>query len=167
MYKIIGADQKEYGPVSAEQLREWIREGRVNTQTQVRADDGADWKSLGSLPEFSLHFGMGPTPPSIGAPAGLFVPVQPQRTNAFAVTGLIMGLVSITFGLCCCYGIPFNVLGIIFSLIALGQIRQNPQIYTGKGMAIAGLVISILSFALVALLMVLGVALSWSDIKKF
>ena len=35
MYKIIGADQKEYGPVSAEQLRLWIAEGRVNGQTSV------------------------------------------------------------------------------------------------------------------------------------
>jgi len=24
MYKIIGADQKEYGPVSADQLRQWL-----------------------------------------------------------------------------------------------------------------------------------------------
>ena len=30
MYKIIGADQKEYGPVSIEQLRLWITEGRVD-----------------------------------------------------------------------------------------------------------------------------------------
>ena len=29
MYKIIGGDQKEYGPVTAEQLRLWVTEGRV------------------------------------------------------------------------------------------------------------------------------------------
>ena len=30
MYKIIGADQREYGPVSADQVREWISQGRAN-----------------------------------------------------------------------------------------------------------------------------------------
>jgi hypothetical protein len=28
-YKIIGADLMEYGPVSAEQIRQWINEGRA------------------------------------------------------------------------------------------------------------------------------------------
>jgi len=27
MYKIIGADGREYGPITADQLRQWIREG--------------------------------------------------------------------------------------------------------------------------------------------
>jgi hypothetical protein len=40
MYKIIGADGKEYGPVSTEQLRQWLTEGRVNNQTRVLAEGG-------------------------------------------------------------------------------------------------------------------------------
>ena len=38
MYKIIGADKKEYGPVTGDQLRHWISEGRVNSQTLARAE---------------------------------------------------------------------------------------------------------------------------------
>lgn len=53
MYRIIGADQKEYGPISAEQLRQWIQEGRANAQTQVRAETETDWKPLSALPEFA------------------------------------------------------------------------------------------------------------------
>src|SRR5260370_19865488 len=53
MYKIIGGDLKEYGPVSAEDLRRWIAEGRVTGQTQVLAADGAEWKPLSSFPEFA------------------------------------------------------------------------------------------------------------------
>ena len=37
-YKIIGADLKEYGPVSAEQIRQWITEGRVNSETKLQAE---------------------------------------------------------------------------------------------------------------------------------
>ena len=52
MYKIIGADQKEYGPVTAEQLRQWITEGRADGRTLVQAEGGA-WKPLSTFPEFA------------------------------------------------------------------------------------------------------------------
>lgn len=53
MYKIIGADGKEYGPVSTEQLRQWAQQGRVNLQTRACLEGTADWKSLGDFPEFT------------------------------------------------------------------------------------------------------------------
>jgi uncharacterized membrane protein len=53
MYKIIGADGKEYGPVSAEQLRQWLTEGRINNQTRVLAEGSTDWKAFGDCPEFA------------------------------------------------------------------------------------------------------------------
>jgi len=52
MYKIIGADQKEYGPVTADQLRQWIVEGRVGAQTSVQAE-GGDWRPAREFPEFA------------------------------------------------------------------------------------------------------------------
>ena len=68
MYKIIGTDGKEYGPVTAEQLRQWLAENRVNAQTAVQAENSPDWKPLGSYPEF------GPAalsaPQAVGAVAG-------------------------------------------------------------------------------------------------
>ena len=53
MYKIMGGDQKEYGPVSAEDIRQWIAEGRANAQTLVQAPGSADWKPLSAFPEFA------------------------------------------------------------------------------------------------------------------
>ena len=53
MYKIIGADQKEYGPVTAEQLRQWFGEGRVNGQTLIRPEAETEWRPLSSVPEFA------------------------------------------------------------------------------------------------------------------
>ena len=40
-YKIIGADQMEYGPVSAEQIRQWITERRVDSETKLQAEGGS------------------------------------------------------------------------------------------------------------------------------
>jgi uncharacterized membrane protein len=53
MYKIIGADQREYGPVSAEQIHQWIAEGRANGATSVQPEGAAEWVPLSSLPEFA------------------------------------------------------------------------------------------------------------------
>jgi hypothetical protein len=56
MYKIIGADLKEYGPVPAERVRKWIAEGRADGQTKARAEGTNDWKPLSEFPEFAGAF---------------------------------------------------------------------------------------------------------------
>ena len=48
MYEIIGADGKEYGPISFEQIRQWIAEGRVNAQTRVQVTAGSPQHLCGS-----------------------------------------------------------------------------------------------------------------------
>jgi len=68
MYRIIGADGKEYGPVTADQLRQWITEGRTNAQTQVQSEGSTEWKPLGTLPEFAGVFAATqPPPPQVDA----------------------------------------------------------------------------------------------------
>jgi hypothetical protein len=78
-YRIIGGDQKEYGPVSAEQLRAWIAEGRVAPQTPVRPEDSGEWKPLSAFPEFAdvvaarFPVAGAPPPPRLGGlPADVF-----------------------------------------------------------------------------------------------
>ena len=144
MYKIIGADGREYGQVSADQLRSWIAESRANAQTKVLPEGGTEWKSLSELPEFDAAL----AGVASAAPATISLGPSPvQRNNSMAIAGLVMGILSVT---CClmCVGLPCNILGIIFSAIGLSQIQKNPAAYKGKGMAIAGLVLCILSFFL-------------------
>jgi uncharacterized membrane protein len=62
MYKIIGADQKQYGPISADQIREWISEGRVNGDTVACAEGTEEWKPLSKFPEFGF---MAPVPAAV------------------------------------------------------------------------------------------------------
>ncbi len=52
MYRIQGADQKEYGPISAEQIRAWAAENRLNRFTLCAGEDGI-WKPLGQFSEFA------------------------------------------------------------------------------------------------------------------
>ena len=66
MYRIIGGDGNEYGPVSAEVLRRWIAERRVNGQTRTRLEGATEWKNLGDFPELAagLTTGTGAPPQS-------------------------------------------------------------------------------------------------------
>jgi hypothetical protein len=145
MYKIIGVDGKEYGPATAEQLRQWMAEGRANARTTTLAPGATEWKPLGSLPEFAGCF-TSPIPPVIG-------PLKPgipgagarPRTNPNATAGLVLGILSVT---CCCGGCLFGVLGLIFSLIGLAQINRHPELYEGRWLAITGLVLSVASLFL-------------------
>lgn len=91
MYFIQGADQKEYGPVSAEQLRQWIAENRLNRFSAARAEGEATWKTLGDFPEFAEALGISapvtspqlippaPPAPSTRPPAAYFIQGADQK----------------------------------------------------------------------------------------
>src|SRR5436853_3509943 len=101
MYKIIGADGREYGPISAEQVRQWIAEGRANAATLATAENMTEWKPLGSFPEFSLLFARPAAIPAFG---------RPPKTHALATTALALAIFSVTLGWCCCgLGLPFSI----------------------------------------------------------
>lgn len=104
MYKIIGADQKEYGPVSADQLRQWVDEGRVSAQTSVWSDDGTGWKALSAYPEFAtVTVGALPTLPSIPAPGPM---------AADQVSGPAIGLIVVAI-----LGVIVQIASLIFNLV--------------------------------------------------
>src|SRR5437899_2484245 len=74
MYKIIGGDQKEYGPVTTDELRRWITEGRLSGQSLVQSQGAGDWKPLATFAEFAealrLQAGLPPLAGSQVAPLG-------------------------------------------------------------------------------------------------
>lgn len=148
MYRIIGADGREYGPITAGQLRQWISEGRAISTTPVHVEGASEWKTLGALPEFSVLLAGAPAQPIFQTS------VSSRQTNGFAAAGLVLGISSMIF-CCCCYGgIPFNVLGLVFSIIGLVQINREPRRYSGKGIAIAGIVLCVFSLFMSFLILV-------------
>jgi hypothetical protein len=159
MYRIIGADGREYGPISADQLRQWIAQNRANTSTPTLAEGAPEWKPLGSLPEFSML--LAASAPAPAAPAA-FSPTATSglRTNGFAIAGFVVGLVSCLFSVfCCCVGPMISIVGIILSLIGISQINRQPDLYQGKTLAIVGLIFSILGLVFYFVMMALGLAM--------
>src|SRR5580658_9197518 len=138
MYKIIGADQKEYGPVSAEQLRQWITEGRVNGQTKVQAADATEWKAVADCPEFADLMPKRPLPlPTTTSP---ITPLPPApRTSQMAVWAMITGIASL---LCCCGWFLVAPVAIVLGAVALSQLKKHPEL-TGRGFAMVGIALGI------------------------
>lgn len=70
---------------------------------------------------------------------------RPDNTYLTTHWGATWGFVCAVVGFFVA-GVILGLLGIIFSGIALGQIAKNPEVYKGQGLAIAGLIIGMISF---------------------
>jgi hypothetical protein len=99
MYRIIGADGREYGPVSAEQLRQWMAEGRVNQQTRVLMEGATEWKRAADFPELTASASPPPLHPT------------PQPSTIGSVPNYLMPAILVT--VCCC--LPFGIPAIVYA----------------------------------------------------
>jgi hypothetical protein len=93
-----------------------------------------------------LQSGWTPPPP----PA---YPSAPQQS--LAVTSLVLGLVSITLGWCCSFGLVTSPVAVALGIVSLVQIKNNPTKYAGKPFAIGGIITGGLYFAILALITLL------------
>src|SRR5476649_1301835 len=62
-YTIIGGDGKQYGPITGDDLRKWISEGRLNAQSLAKADSDAEFRTLATFPELADVFAQSATAP--------------------------------------------------------------------------------------------------------
>jgi hypothetical protein len=100
-YTIIGGDKKEYGPVSAEDVGQWIGEGRLNEESLVKTEGDAEFRRLTDFPEFAGAFAA-KIPPLPAPPA--FVPAENQDQMALkmvkspAIALKITAILNLVFG---------------------------------------------------------------------
>lgn len=92
MYKVIGSDNREYGPASEETVRRWIAEGRANAQSQAQSEGETGWRTLGSLPEFAAALAAGASvPPSAPATPPAAGPGAPEAAGMLGVSSIDAG----------------------------------------------------------------------------
>jgi hypothetical protein len=92
----------------------------------------------------------GPAQPPYQYPPGQYGPpppqyhgyVQPKTGNGKAVAALVLGIASVVFFWLSLFDGLFVVLGLVFSLIAMGETKMPGA--RGRGMAVAGLICSII-----------------------
>jgi hypothetical protein len=146
MYRVLGADGKEYGPVTAEQVQQWIVERRLTSNSMLNTPDSTGWRPLTMFPEFTSTLAS-VTPAPLSAPPGS-IPTPNNSAN----WGLGLSCASLV---CCGCGI-LAVLGIVFSSIGLSQANRDPA-HSGKSIAIAGIIVGAVSILGTILAAVFGV----------
>jgi len=92
MYKIVGVDGQQYGPASAEDIRRWIADKRVNAQTLVQMEGAQEWKPLGSFSEFASE--LKSVPPPIAPPPSAVASRASNKIPA-GVCGILLGSLGI------------------------------------------------------------------------
>ncbi len=71
-YAIVGSDGKQYGPITLAQIKTWVGEGRIATDTQVWRSDTNNWLPASQYMELGL--GHPASPPRLPTPAVIQAP---------------------------------------------------------------------------------------------
>lgn len=101
----------------------------------------------------TMQNGAAPAAAPVAGPAPL--PAQ-QKSNGLAIAGFIVSLVSTI--LCCG---SFNLISLILSIV--GMVKAKELGGAGKGMAIAGIIISAIGIVILIILTVFGYAASFIE----
>jgi hypothetical protein len=122
MYKIIGADGREYGPVTIEQLKQWIAGNRANRRTSVKSERDTEWKPLDSLPELAGAFIPPPISPALSATTNSSLNVLIPYKNPRALVAYYLGVfAAIPF-----IGILLGITALVLGILGLRYRRRNP-----------------------------------------
>ncbi|MBL4641467.1 MAG: DUF4339 domain-containing protein [Verrucomicrobiales bacterium] len=152
-FKANDKDETEYGPLDAEQIREWVREKRMDNNSLVEVDGSGEWVPLATLPEFQDAFAAPPPAPAQGE--GGVSTVIPYK-NVPALIAYYVGVFCIICPPLLCF--PAIILGVI----GLRRVKENPEI---KGTAHAWIGILSGSFFLL-LSIVVGVLVSYGMLSQ-
>ena len=78
--------------------------------------------------------------------------------KGFAIASLVLGICGLILFWASFLGAALNILAIIFGIMSITKIKNEPNMYSGKGMAIAGLILGIIGFMLMVLAFILFAA---------
>ncbi|MEO7296965.1 MAG: RDD family protein [Verrucomicrobiota bacterium] len=105
-YKIIGGDGREYGPVTLDELKGWVRDGRVGRQTQILRSDMGSWLPAAQFAELQTEIAV--LQPALTGVEGDFEPVGFwPRLGATVVDRILLYLVF--FAIARMMGWPMNL----------------------------------------------------------
>ena len=94
IYKIIGGDGREYGPVSLAELKAWVCDGRVVGQTPVWGSHAAIWQPAAHYSELQPEIGQVPPASPATTPMERLEAVGFwSRLGAYLIDGLVLYVV--------------------------------------------------------------------------
>ena len=96
-YNFIGGDGKSYGPYTAEQMRQFMAENRLNAQSQIQVD-GGPLQPAGNFPELmgaSTEVAQAQSP-AAAMPQPM---IRPGKLQAIAIMTLVGGILATLFSI--------------------------------------------------------------------
>ena len=145
-------DGRKYGPVSARELRNWLSQGRLKPTDHVWTEGMADWAPYNTVEELNS----GIVPPGGGVSLQGPGQVVPQQGNGLAVAGMVLGIVSVPFICVWPIGLVCAIVGLCLSVVGKNKAQETNS---GGGMAMAGLVLSCVTLALLLIGLVVGLSM--------
>ena len=76
----------------------------------------------------------------------------PPPADGLAIASFVLGILSLTIGCCCCYGLPLNIIGLILGIVS--QSREKTW------QALTGIILCSVSLGLAILMILLGVGVN-------
>ena len=139
-YYFKALDEKEYGPLEQAQIRDWLGQGRMDGNSQVRSADSDDWSPLSGHPELSeLLAPSRSTPPSPTPSPQADVQHYAPHRGALILTFVILGIA-------CCF--PLGIAAWIMGNNDMQQIEAGMMDPTGKSITNAGKICGIIGTVL-------------------
>lgn len=140
MYKILGGDQKEYGPVAVEQLREWIAQRRVNAQTMAQAEGSSEWKALGAFPELAAAINAPPIGAAVASAAVVAEDSPMSAVVPYKNPKALIAYYLAIFSLIPCVGLPLGIAAFVLGIAGLKVLKTHPNAH-GKVHAWIGIIL--------------------------
>jgi hypothetical protein len=121
-YTIIGGDGRQYGPISGNDLRKWISEGRLNAQSLAKEESDTEFRALSAFPEFADVFGAGEqisgAPPPLSPSGSGSRETALQRVKAPAVALKVTAILNLVLA-------TWSLIQTVFFQPSLQQFMQN------------------------------------------
>jgi hypothetical protein len=145
-------NNQQFGPINIDTIRSLYATGQLSPNDLVWTEGMNQWLAASNIPAITgghmappaSPFQPQPQPPRQMHYAGYNL--QPQSSGK-AIASLVLGILSMA----CCFPpvMVLGIIGLILGIIALNDMKREPAL-GGKGLATAGIILSILGILLCA-----------------
>jgi len=164
-YSVDSSRQEPEGPVTIAVLQGLARDGAIDQTAKIWKKDWPDWRDAAEVGPLAEHWPSEPAEPVDGPKkgSGTSEPMgsDSPRTSTSGLSSLILGLTSIMFAggniasfvfkqwsLLIVMGLVFlltSILAVVLGHLSLATIKRQPEQWTGRGVALAGLILGYVS----------------------
>ena len=166
-YSVDSNRQEPEGPVTLGVLQDLVRDGAFDPTAKIWKKDWPNWRDAAEVGPLADHWPKEPVgrrgPSEPESPDA-----DPPRMSISALSSLILGLTSIMFAggniaslifkqwsLLIVMGLVFlltSILAVVLGHLSLATIKRQPRQWTGRGIALAGLILGYISLGVTVII---------------